>query len=313
MKVRFCDFLPLVGLVVVAYLQGCASTPAEVKTAPIEHGEPVAITAPVVSKDEPSSPANNLASARPQAPVVNEQSAPPSVHSPITQPLPPKPVQIEPIAPVPVAKVEPKPVAKPEPKPVAVATTPAPRPPSKPAQTPASKTAVPALIVTIEPEPKPTEPEVVEKDIEVTLESLPITINGEWVLTATGDTCTLSTVSIRFDDGQGISKLQLVFTSEYWLIKTQSDIDLSYSGTGLKVDEEIYFPLDQLVRESDLKFTKDYAAMTQAFMAGKKLHITLGFWPTWPVTETKTIDVPLQHFARAHRAWKQCLSLINGR
>jgi hypothetical protein len=304
MKVRFCDFLPLVGLVVVAYLQGCASNPAEVKTAPIDHKEPAAIAAPVM-KEETSAPADTLVTAQPQAPVVNEQTALPSVPLSITQPQEPTQIEPEPVAATSVAKP-----AKPEPKPVAVAATPAPKPQSKPAPTPLPKPAAPAPVVS---EEVPTEPEVVEKEVEVTLESLPITINGEWVLTATGDTCTLSTVSIRFDDGQGISKLQLVFTSEYWLIKTQSDIDLSYSGTGLKVDEEIYFPLDQLVRESDLKFTKDYAAMTQAFMAGKKLHITLGFWPTWPVTETKTIDVPLQHFARAHRAWKQCLSLINGR
>ena len=76
------------------------------------------------------------------------------------------------------------------------------------------------------------------------------------------------------------------------------------------VDEGRHFALDQLVRESDLMFTKDYAAMTQAFIEGRNLRVTLGFWPTWPVTETKSISISLQHFALAHRAWKQCQSLL---
>ncbi len=155
-------------------------------------------------------------------------------------------------------------------------------------------------------------PEIGELDIEVTLDSLPITIRDQWVLSAAGDTCSLTTRPIRFDDGQGMSKLQLVLTTQHWLIKTQSDIDLSYSGTGLMVDDDQHFPLDQLVRQSDLMFTKEYAAITQAFTTGNSLRITLGFWPTWPITETKTITVPLQHFASAQRAWKQCLSLISG-
>ena len=324
MKVRFCDFLPLIGLVVVAYLQGCASNPAEVKAAPVkavENKEQAAVAAPVVSKEESNSPADTLAIEQPQVRPVVEQPAPPSISPPAEQPQTPK--QVEPVPPAPVVRVEPKPaakpLAKPEPKPVAVATTPAAKP--KPVKTPPPEPAPPAPIVAPEPELVETEvvekevveKEVVEKEVEVTMESLPLTIQGEWVLSAMGDTCNLSTVPVRFDDGQGMSKLQLVFASDYWLVKTQSDIDLSYSGTGLRVDEETYFPIEQLVRESDLKFTKDYAAMTRAFMAGKNLRITLGFWPTWPVTETKTIDVPLQHFARAHRAWKQCLSLINGR
>lgn len=330
MKVRLCDFLPHVGLVVVAYLQGCASNPAEVKAVPVGNKEQAKVVKPVVSKEGSSPLTDAPATTLPPAePSVNDQSAPPLVSAPAVEPLPRKPTQVEPIPPAPVVRVEPKPaakpVSKPEPQPVAVATTPAPKlQSSKPVQTsppkPAPQTPVAAPPAIAEPqsepnEPKPesAEPAVMETDVEVTMESLPITIHGQWVLTAADDACNLSTVPVRFDDGQGISKLQLVLTSEYWLIKTQSDIDLSYSGTGLKVDEEIYFPIAQVVRESDLKFTKDYAAMTGAFMTGKNLRITLGFWPTWPVTETKTIDVPLQHFARAHRAWKQCLSLINGR
>lgn len=156
-------------------------------------------------------------------------------------------------------------------------------------------------------------PAPIEPEVPVTLETLPLKIADEWTLSASGDFCTLSTLPVRFDDGQGMSRLQLVFTSQNWLVKTQSDIDMSYSGTGLTVDEGRHFPLEQLVRDTDLMFTKDYAAMTQAFMEARSLSITLGFWPSWPVTETKTITLSLQHFARAHRAWKLCQSLINTR
>jgi len=147
-------------------------------------------------------------------------------------------------------------------------------------------------------------------DTVVTLEALPLTIADEWVLSATSDACNLMMLPVLFDDGQGTSKLQLVFNVDRWLIKTQSDIDLSYDGTGLWVDETTYFSLEQVARDSDLVFTKQYAAMTQRFLAGVELKVVLGFWPSWPVTETKTISVSLRNFRVAHDAWKKCQSLI---
>lgn len=213
-----------------------------------------------------------------------------------------KPAELQP-----VTTAEAAATAKPQVKPAAPITMPTPSP------EPALVRSVAEAEVKAEPQTPHEVVGIEEKKVEVTLESLPITLHGEWVLSASTDACNLSTVPVQFDDGQGMSKLQLVFTAKQWLIKTQSDIDMSYSGTGLTVDEYGFFPLEELVRGSDLAFTRQYVSMTQAFIAGKTLHITLGFWPTWPITETKTVTVSLEHFASAHRAWKRCLSLINGR
>lgn len=328
MSFPFHRFLVIGMLAVVVCMQGCASRPPVASATPPQVKEPPQVRekAPVVAAKQSvltneSTPAPvelppRLPPLTPQ-PATPSQPAPAPVPAAVAKPATPDrsapglapveqpPIKVKPQAvPKPVPKPQParKPVAPTAPSPV-VASVP---PPAKPI-TPAEPIAQAQPPLPTEP-PAPAEPEVV-----VTLEALPLNIADEWTLSASGDVCTLSTPPVRFDDGQGMSRLQLVFTSQSWLVKTRSDIDMSYSDTGLTVDEGRHFPLDQLVRDTDLMFTKDYAAMTEAFMAARRLDIALGFWPSWPVTETKTITLSLQHFARAHRAWKSCQSLINAR
>lgn len=346
MSERFRGLLLTGSLIVVTGLQGCASSSPAAKPTPTKtQASDVVVAVPTENQQKPSiAPSENAGTAQSQ--VKADVESPPSVSAPVIsdtaepQPSPnsrmdaPKPAAKAGAAQNPKAKAAQKPKVEtaPKPKPV-VPEKPKPAkqtPPEsvakvEPAVVPKQqvKPAVPSIKPAAPPQPvqSPTEdkevgdelslePEVVEPAIEVTLEALPMTIRGQWMLSASGDACSLSSMPIPFDDGQGMSKLQLVLTTQHWLVKTQSDIDLSYSGTGLTVDDDKYFPIDRLVRESDLMFTKEYAAITDAFIAGKSLRVTLGFWPTWPVTETKAITVPVQHFASAHHAWKQCLSLI---
>lgn len=370
MSERFRGFLLTGGLIVVTWLQGCASSSPVAKSASTEAGNAGAVVAaPAVNQPEPSPAPIASPSAELPPPISVVETPPSTVGVSAThvrvEPTPPLNAQVGASHPStavkakaqratkPVSREKPKPVNKAEPrgiekgesagtadqtekpaagtkpavptiKPVVSATKPVDPTTNHSDQTtkPATPTTKPpASTPDVQPtaadeegvsgEPLPA-PEIGELDIEVTLDSLPITIRDQWVLSSAGDTCSLTTLPIRFDDGQGMSKLQLVLTTQHWLIKTQSDIDLSYTGTGLMVDDGQHFPLDQLVRQSDLMFTKEYAAITQAFTTGNSLRITLGFWPTWPITETKMITVPLQHFATAQRAWKQCLSLISG-
>jgi hypothetical protein len=303
MRFPFFGFSAIGTLAMIACLQSCASRPPVASQKPPQMREsspPVAVAASEQTKPPVAGPVEVPAPLQPTPPQplteppASAESAKPAVAD--------RPPPAEPgIAPV----VQPKPKAVPKP-------APKPQPaPSKPVPPPE-----PPPVVEEPPQPLATEPvekEVLEEEVVVTLETLPINIGEEWTLSASGDVCTLSTLPVKFDDGQGMSRLQLVFTSQNWLVKTQSDIDMSYSGTGLTVDEGRHFPLEQLVRDTDLMFTKDYAAMTQAFMEARRLDISLGFWPSWPVSETKTITLSLQHFARAHRAWKSCQSLINRR
>jgi len=290
-------------LAVVACLQGCASpSPAISKKPPQTRvsAQPAAVN--------PSAQVVNPAPATVESTAISQAPKP---STPAPDAAPAKPAEVDRSAPG-IAPVEQKPVqqakpkVEPTPKPV-LKPQPVPNKPVQPAPPPTVPDPVPLSAEPIDP-PAPPEPE-----ISVTLEALPLHIAEEWTLSAGRDFCTLSTPPVRFDDGQGMSRLQLIFTPQHWLVKTRSDIDMSYTGTGLTVDEGRHFPLDQLVRDSDLMFTKDYAAMTQAFMEAQRLRITLGFWPSWPVTETKTITLSLQHFARAHRAWKLCQSLIHPR
>lgn len=326
-------------LVILACLQSCASRPAAAPALPSKARKGVAVAQPqqaeestqVTAKDEPN---DRPSSPQPLTSPTPEAVSPPQPLTTTSEPKEKSSLHVEPSKPKPTPPSKPAPSSPVPPKP---AVTERPRQsvdrpkPAAPVESHSVTTLETSLkksdsVTMLETpdkesdavrettadEPDPAAPASLP-EVTVTLESLPLNIQDEWMLSANGDFCTLSTSTVSFDDGQGLSKLQLVFTPHHWLVKTQSDIDMSYSGTGLTVDEGRHFPLDQVVRESDLMFTLDYAAMTQAFIQGRSLRITLGFWPSWPVTETKTVQLPLTHFARAHRAWELCQSLINAR
>jgi hypothetical protein len=46
---------------------------------------------------------------------------------------------------------------------------------------------------------------------------------------------------------------------------------------------------------------------------GQQLQLTVGFWPTWPVTRPYAVSIPLTHFATAMKAWETCNQLLGSR
>ncbi|MFT6898753.1 MAG: hypothetical protein ACJA13_003179 [Paraglaciecola sp.] len=142
--------------------------------------------------------------------------------------------------------------------------------------------------------------------VEFTLEKLPITIFNTWVLKSNANTCSLHSLDYKIDDGVGMSIVSLVLNTDSWILETQSDIDTSYSGTGLDLDTGEHFNLEQIVKETNVRFIDQYQSLNRALKSAKTLRVTLGFWPTWPVSNTKSTDLKVSYFDIAFKAWENC-------
>ena len=146
-----------------------------------------------------------------------------------------------------------------------------------------------------------------------TLDELPITIENTWILKSTVDSCSLHTQTRSLDDGAGETPVSLVLTQDKWTLHTKSNIDDTYTGTGLDLDNGGHFDLEKVVKETNIEFVEQYQALIDALHSANSMTVALGFWPSWPVTEVKTTAFPVAHFELAYRAWQSCSQRINAR
>ena len=159
-------------------------------------------------------------------------------------------------------------------------------------------------------EPRATPPP--DEVVAVALDKLPLTIHGEWILDRSETLCTLKSVPQKMDDGQGGTDVTLSLAPGSLLFHTRSAIDPSYAGTGVTIDGDRRFSLETVEHGTDLRFGRQRQALLAAMQSGRDLQLTLGFWPTWPVTHTYSVDIPLQYFPSALQAWKTCNRLLGG-
>ncbi|MEZ5508862.1 MAG: hypothetical protein R3F47_03045 [Gammaproteobacteria bacterium] len=245
---------------------------------PVTPTAPEATTAPVAVTPKP---AVTTALPAPAAPA-KQAVKPPAKPSP---------------APTPVAAATPKPAAKP----VAVTKpAPQPKPPvASPIETPASADK-PATVASITP-PAP---------IKVSLDNLPLTIGDAWILDRTEASCSLASKPVQLDDGQGGTPVTLQITPDSLRITTISDIDTTYEKTGITIDQHAHFDLETVERRTNLVFTRQKNRLLNVMQNGQQFTLTLGFWPTWPQTQTYSVDIPLQGFASAMTALNTCNRLL---
>lgn len=122
--------------------------------------------------------------------------------------------------------------------------------------------------------------------------------------------CFLRSGTLRIDDGQGGSDISLVFTQDTLRVHTRSNVDLGYEGTGLQVDAETPFPLQRLFRETDVVFSERINDLKRQFGSGSSATVTLGFWPTWPVTQAYSARFAIGGYAAASAALQTCDKLL---
>lgn len=191
-----------------------------------------------------------------------------------------------------------------------VRTNPPLRPASdSPAETQPQQKALDAAQDT--PPPAATEQKITA--IQFALDQLPITIQNTWILSGHQNHCSLKTVAVTMDDGAGKTPLYLELTNSAWMIQTKSDIDSTYPDTGLFLSNGPHIPLESVVKDTKIAITKQKQQLTDALKTAESVRVALGFWPTWPITETRSQTIPVAHFPQAYAAWETCNQRITAR
>jgi hypothetical protein len=141
-------------------------------------------------------------------------------------------------------------------------------------------------------------------------EHLPRTLAGGWVLDIRPDQlgndrrCLLDSTKKPIFDGYDKSWIRLQITTDAIVVNTDSNVDTSYPKQGLRIDKGELVPFRPNLLDKKTTYTRKPALAAMA--NGKTLTISLGFWPTWPVTKTQFISIDLAGFKGAYTALKAC-------
>lgn len=139
---------------------------------------------------------------------------------------------------------------------------------------------------------------------------LPMSLDHGWMLDRQPDLvdgttrCVLLSPSVTIFDGYYPAKMWLRVNPARAWVTSDSNLDTSYPKQGLRVDGAALAPFaEQLVNEQTA-YTE--APVLPAMAEGHTLTVALGFWPTWPKTQTQTASLDLAGFANAHAALRAC-------
>ena len=235
--------------------------------------------------------------------------------APAPAPVPAKPKTIQTFEPIvfPKPAVPPKPavqqqpsstVSKQVPKAQAPKTSPSPKPVNKPVISPKPVVVQPEVSAELH---KAIEP-VLEQKLEVrkieskpmSLSLLPIRFGTSWTLdrrpnpvTKTTE-CLLISDPLTIADGYENTRVQLLLTTDMLYVKTGSNIDLGYPQSGVQIDSGPIWKFDSVIKEKSVQLETDYEEIVSQFSSGKTVTAHLGFWPTWPMTETRKASFSLE-------------------
>ena len=200
-----------------------------------------------------------------------------------------------------------------------------------PKQTPPAEPKKPAVETEAEKivakaEKAPVEPEKLEEPkaevpaplpapaaIEFALDQLPLTIGNTWVLSSNQDSCSLQTVPVSMDDGAGKTPVVLRLGKDSWTVDTKSDIDMTYPDTGLFLSNGVHISLESVVKDTKISISKQKQQLTNALKTSESVRVALGFWPTWPMSETQSQTISVANFPQALAAWETCNQKVSAR
>lgn len=151
---------------------------------------------------------------------------------------------------------------------------------------------------------------IAKKPQPLSLQDLPLNLAGRWVLDLAGEQCLLSSRGLRMADGQGGTPITLVISESNIAVLTDSNIDLSYAGSGVKIDSK-HLAFEKVDNDTNVVFIEQRQQLLNNMVRGSRLELVLGFWPTWPKTQAYRTAVPLTRFSSAFQAWRSCNELIN--
>ena len=143
--------------------------------------------------------------------------------------------------------------------------------------------------------------------------TLPLSFGRQWVLDrrlnpVTKETqCILASESVNIQDGYDRTNVQVLLTLDSIYVSTDSNIDLSYPQTGIRIGTGTLRPFDKLAGQTAAMVSgDDVSALYASMTSSPDMVVRLGFWPTWPVTETREASYSLEGFHSAVMALRAC-------
>jgi len=163
------------------------------------------------------------------------------------------------------------------------------------------------------PEPEP-EPEVSFDS----LSQLPLTLKNGWAVTiktpplATKEICVLYHEKNGVFDGYKDNNIKLYLTLSQLLVKSDSNFDLSYPDTGVYVEDIDSNSSFYSLTPSSQKTIAVLALPLNDYLESSSINLVVksGFWPTWPITDTKEIIFPVNDFNAMINTLNTCASLL---
>lgn len=215
-------------------------------------------------------------------PKVAKQSS-----EPLPLPLPPATAPSGPATTPPVAATSRSVATRPEPLPPAPAPTTSPTVPA--ASTPAAPTGAP---------------------LRLSADKLPYTV-GDWTLERNWDNkhpgvCRLVSKRQTMDDGYDRTSIWAEIRAAGIDIHTGSNIDLSYQGSGIQLDDSVLHPVTRLVGRKGVEVSGDFA---DQLVSANSLSVHLGFWPTWPKTRLQQARIPMDGISALMPSFLNCKQL----
>lgn len=143
--------------------------------------------------------------------------------------------------------------------------------------------------------------------LKLSADKLPYSF-GNWTLERNWDnqhpqTCRLRSARMPVNDGYDTSWLWAEILPDELNFHTGSNIDLSYEGSGVQFDNGATQPFSGFISESAVRLAGDYSATLKS---SASLTVYLGFWPTWPKTETRKVDLSTRSLLQAITAFEDC-------
>lgn len=108
------------------------------------------------------------------------------------------------------------------------------------------------------------------------------------------------------EDGQSGTPVRIVFNGTQFVVETESNLDLSYPDIGLQVDQNDYHKVDRLFKKVNAVFDSNTNQILDEFIRGLNARMTLGFWPSWPVTKSYQTQFNLRGFTRTYNEMVEC-------
>ncbi len=118
--------------------------------------------------------------------------------------------------------------------------------------------------------------------------------------------CLLESVTQTINDGRTTTPMHMVFDGKSLLVVTRSKIDLSYPDVGMHVDSKAGMTVDRLHKDTSVIFDKDPDLIRDQFIRGRTAFVALGFWPTWPKSNTTITQFSLMGFTVAYHEFEDC-------